>query len=191
MTAFALDLSIPCDSANLAAAQRGQRGRLGAQVRLRRGAFLACDPAGTGALSDPTPARDAASADARNKHAAAWREAGFPPAVVAAYEACRLGAVRRAHLVDARLDGGMLLELYRRDGVGTMISADFYEGIRRAGGRDVGAVKARDRSPPLLAPTLSLAPLRTGLLPLCARSRTALSAATPLQIECNFGYEEI
>lgn len=38
--------------------------------------------------------------------------------------------VKRAHLLDARLDGGLLLELYSRDGVGTMISADFYEGRR-------------------------------------------------------------
>jgi amino-acid N-acetyltransferase len=29
--------------------------------------------------------------------------------------------------VDARIDGGLLLELYSRDGVGTMISTDFYE----------------------------------------------------------------
>ena len=36
--------------------------------------------------------------------------------------------VKRSHLLDARLDGGLLLELYSRDGVGTMISADFYEG---------------------------------------------------------------
>jgi len=35
--------------------------------------------------------------------------------------------VRRAHLVDARVDGGLLLELYSRDGMGTMISTDFYE----------------------------------------------------------------
>ena len=36
--------------------------------------------------------------------------------------------MKRAHLVDAEQDGGLLLELYSRDGVGTMISADFYEG---------------------------------------------------------------
>lgn len=64
----------------------------------------------------------------------------IPSAVMAAYEVCR-GGVKRAHLVDARLDGGLLLELYSRDGVGTMISADFYEGIRRAGALDVAAVK--------------------------------------------------
>jgi hypothetical protein len=47
----------------------------------------------------------------------------------------------RAHLVDARLDGGMLLELYSRDGVGTMISTDFYEGIRKAAPSDLEAVQ--------------------------------------------------
>lgn len=35
--------------------------------------------------------------------------------------------------IDASIDGSMLLELYSRDGVGTMISTDFYEGIRGAG----------------------------------------------------------
>lgn len=68
------------------------------------------------------------------------KPSAIPSAVMAAYEVCR-GGVKRAHLVDARLDGGLLLELYSRDGVGTMISADFYEGIRRAGPLDVSAVK--------------------------------------------------
>ena len=48
----------------------------------------------------------------------------FPPLPPIPY----LPGVMRAHLVDAQLDGGLLLELYSRDGVGTMISADFYEG---------------------------------------------------------------
>eukprot|EP00775_Hariotina_reticulata_P009748 gene9748-9906_t len=48
----------------------------------------------------------------------------------------------QAHLVDARLDGGILLELYSRDGVGTMISTDFYEGIRKAAPSDLEAVQA-------------------------------------------------
>ena len=41
----------------------------------------------------------------------------------------RQSGVKRAHLVDAQLDGGLLLELYSRDGVGTMVSTDFYEGV--------------------------------------------------------------
>ena len=52
----------------------------------------------------------------------------------------------RGHLVDARIDGGLLLELYTRDGIGTMISTDFYEGIRRAGPADVPAIKVLDIS---------------------------------------------
>lgn len=51
---------------------------------------------------------------------------GLPLPLIAACAACQKG-VKRAHLVDARHDGGLLLELYSRDGVGTMLSADFYE----------------------------------------------------------------
>ena len=54
--------------------------------------------------------------------------------------ACKNG-IKRTHLVDARIDGGMLLELYSRDGVGTMISADFYEGIRPARSTDLEAIQ--------------------------------------------------
>jgi hypothetical protein len=42
-----------------------------------------------------------------------WHDQGFPVAVSVSVVACCKG-VKRAHLVDARLDGGMLLELYRR-----------------------------------------------------------------------------
>lgn len=51
---------------------------------------------------------------------------GIPTGLLASLVACKNG-VRRAHLVDARTDGGLILELYSRDGVGTMISSDFYE----------------------------------------------------------------
>ena len=51
---------------------------------------------------------------------------GLPLPLIAACVACQRG-VKRAHLVDARMDGALLLELYSRDGVGTMLSADFYE----------------------------------------------------------------
>ena len=55
-----------------------------------------------------------------------WQALRFPNSLLAAVAACKNG-VRRAHLVDARADGGLLLELYSRDGTGTMISTDFYE----------------------------------------------------------------
>lgn len=57
-----------------------------------------------------------------------WYVSGLPLPLIAACVACQRG-VKRAHLVDARMDGALLLELYSRDGVGTMLSADFYEVI--------------------------------------------------------------
>ena len=57
---------------------------------------------------------------------AAGRGCASPTGLLAAVVACKNG-VKRAHLVDARIDGGLILELYSRDGVGTMISTDFYE----------------------------------------------------------------
>jgi hypothetical protein len=60
-----------------------------------------------------------------------WQAMRIPTGLLAAVVACKNG-VKRAHLVDTRIDGGLILELYSRDGVGTMISTDFYEARRRA-----------------------------------------------------------
>ena len=56
-----------------------------------------------------------------------------------AVASCRDG-VRRAHLVDRHLDGGLLIELFTRDGIGTLISGDDYEGIRKARLDDIGGL---------------------------------------------------
>ena len=55
-----------------------------------------------------------------------WQQSGLPLPLIAACAACQKG-VKRSHLVDAHMDGALLLELYSRDGVGTMFSTDFYE----------------------------------------------------------------
>ena len=60
--------------------------------------------------------------------------------LLAACMSCRAG-VNRAHLVDARVDGALLLELYSRDGVGVMISNDFYEGLRPARSSDLQGIE--------------------------------------------------
>ncbi|CAD7699585.1 unnamed protein product [Ostreobium quekettii] len=60
----------------------------------------------------------------------------LPRSVLACILACHEG-VNRSHLVDAKVDGGLLLELYTRDGLGTMISTDFYQGIRQARAGDL------------------------------------------------------
>ena len=59
--------------------------------------------------------------------------------VTHAVHACRQG-VRRAHLVDRHIDGALLLELFTRDGIGTLITADRYENMRKATIDDVGGI---------------------------------------------------
>jgi amino-acid N-acetyltransferase len=56
-----------------------------------------------------------------------------------AIESCRSG-VKRTHLIDHHADGGLLQELFTRDGVGTLISAETYEGLRTATIDDVGGI---------------------------------------------------
>jgi len=56
-----------------------------------------------------------------------------------AVNACKNG-VRRAHLISHETDGALLLELYTRDGSGTMITTDTYEGLRQANINDVGGI---------------------------------------------------
>lgn len=57
----------------------------------------------------------------------------------AAAVACAQG-VRRAHLVSRQNDGSMLLELFTRDGAGTMVTAETYEGTRPAQLADVNSI---------------------------------------------------
>ncbi len=56
-----------------------------------------------------------------------------------AAQACR-GGVRRVHLISRNIDGSLLLELYTRDGIGTLVTADNYEGLRTATIEDIGGI---------------------------------------------------
>ncbi len=56
-----------------------------------------------------------------------------------AIESCRRG-VKRTHLIDRATSGGLLMELFTRDGIGTLISAETYEGLRPASIDDVGGI---------------------------------------------------
>jgi len=56
-----------------------------------------------------------------------------------ATQACERG-VKRAHLINHQIDGSLLIELYSRDGCGTLISAEQYEGFRIATIDDVGGI---------------------------------------------------
>jgi len=68
-----------------------------------------------------------------------WYELGLPMHLLTACMVCKAG-VKRAHVINANIDGALLLELYSMDGVGSMISSDFYEGIRAATTRDVSKI---------------------------------------------------
>jgi len=57
----------------------------------------------------------------------------------AAVDAVR-GGVRRAHIIPRRIEGGILRELFTRDGVGTLISAERFEGMREARLSDVPSI---------------------------------------------------
>ena len=56
-----------------------------------------------------------------------------------AAHACR-GGVQRVHLISRQIDGALLLELYTRDGIGTLVTADNYEGLRTATIDDIGGI---------------------------------------------------
>lgn len=53
--------------------------------------------------------------------------------------ACRSG-VKRVHLVPRQTDGALLRELFTRDGIGTLLTAEPYEETRAAGIEDVGGI---------------------------------------------------
>ncbi len=56
-----------------------------------------------------------------------------------AIQAIRAG-VKRVHFIDQQVDGGLLLELFTRDGYGTMVTNLFYEGNRQANIDDIGGI---------------------------------------------------
>jgi amino-acid N-acetyltransferase len=53
--------------------------------------------------------------------------------------ACGKG-VRRVHIVDRRVDGAILRELFTRDGIGTMVSVTSFDEIRRATPADISGI---------------------------------------------------
>lgn len=57
------------------------------------------------------------------------RSNGYLSELAAAAFVCR-GGVQRVHLLDGNIAGVLLKELFQRDGVGTMVASDLYEGTR-------------------------------------------------------------
>ncbi|CAL9187909.1 unnamed protein product [Musa hybrid cultivar] len=65
---------------------------------------------------------------------------GYHSELAAAAFVCK-GGVQRVHLIDGTLGGALLLELFTRDGVGTMVASDVYEGTRMATVADLPGIK--------------------------------------------------
>ncbi|XP_020097803.1 probable amino-acid acetyltransferase NAGS1, chloroplastic isoform X3 [Ananas comosus] len=65
---------------------------------------------------------------------------GYLSELAAGAYVCR-GGVQRVHIVDGTLGGALLLELFTRDGVGTMVARDVYEGTRMARAEDLPGIK--------------------------------------------------
>ncbi|MDH5767069.1 MAG: amino-acid N-acetyltransferase [Gammaproteobacteria bacterium] len=59
--------------------------------------------------------------------------------LTSALNGCKNG-VRRSHIISHNIDGSLLLELYTRDGNGTLVTAETYEGLREATIDDVGGI---------------------------------------------------
>lgn len=53
--------------------------------------------------------------------------------------ACRAG-VQRVHVINGRVDEGLLAEVFSNEGIGTLVYADEYEQIRRAQKKDVRSI---------------------------------------------------
>jgi amino-acid N-acetyltransferase len=51
-----------------------------------------------------------------------------------------LNGIKRVHILNRKIDGALLQELFTRDGIGTLINADAYEGTRQAGIDDVAGI---------------------------------------------------
>jgi amino-acid N-acetyltransferase len=52
------------------------------------------------------------------------------------------GGVLRVHIVDGRVEEGLLAEVFSNEGIGTLVHANEYQAIRRAHRKDVRAILA-------------------------------------------------
>ncbi|KAK4773751.1 hypothetical protein SAY87_028770 [Trapa incisa] len=68
------------------------------------------------------------------------RTNGYLSELAAAAFVCR-GGVQRVHLLDGAEGGALLLELFKRDGMGTMVASDLYEGTRMAKATDLSGIR--------------------------------------------------
>ena len=70
--------------------------------------------------------------------------AGFAPEILSkaqhAAAACKAG-VPRVHVINGKVDEGLLAEVFSNDGIGTLIYANEYQQIRPAKKKDIRAIQ--------------------------------------------------
>ncbi|TFH49436.1 MAG: amino-acid N-acetyltransferase [Lysobacterales bacterium] len=93
----------------------------------------------TGGLARQLTLSDARQALGQRPPCAAADGDGAREFLIHAVRAC-VNGVARTHLLDYQVDGVLLLELFTRDGVGTMVSAEAYDTRRRATVEDIGGI---------------------------------------------------
>jgi len=95
--------------------------------------------------AEPVITRDGQTVSAMRPSELAAHASDLAPHGIAAHyihallEASRAG-VPRCHLVDHRIDGALLLELFTRQGIGTQVSEYRGDVIRQAGAGDIGGI---------------------------------------------------
>ncbi len=90
--------------------------------------------------SESGPARELTVSDALSLLAGARRLSDDAKQYLPfAIKACQ-GGVGRAHLISRHVEGGLLLELFTHQGVGSMVTQDLLEQLREATIEDVGAI---------------------------------------------------
>jgi amino-acid N-acetyltransferase len=74
---------------------------------------------------------------------------GFPPEMMSkarhAAQACTAG-VQRVHIINGRVDEGLLAEVFSNEGIGTLIYANEYQQIRPAKKKDVRSIQVLTKS---------------------------------------------
>lgn len=91
-------------------------------------------------LDDQTPIRQLTTEEAENLlETGKLFSVDYSSHLRAAVNACRHG-VQRAHLLNRGIDGAILLELFTRDGVGTLVSLSPFERLRPAEPKDVAGI---------------------------------------------------
>ena len=86
---------------------------------------------------------------------------GFPPEMLSkarhAVVACTAG-IQRVHIINGRVDEGLLAEVFSNEGIGTLIYANEYQQVRPAKKKDIRSIQMLTKETPWRTRNWSNAP---------------------------------